>query len=104
MTFNSWIYLHKLQMKYVNEYEDLIRKLYITLIQYAFFLSDSLFMLLYFFSALDRLLLVNAMDMRIQLFGASSLGQRVLLIVCSRVAHSPTANAHVSMYSGLVSS
>ena len=57
-----------------------------------------------FFSALDRLLLANAMGLRILLFGASSLEQLVPLIVCSRAALSPTPDASLFMYSGLVSS
>ena len=56
------------------------------------------------FSTLDRLLFTNVMDLRILLFGASSLGHLVPLLVCSRAASTPTPNVSFSMYRDLVSS
>ena len=66
--------------------------------------NASLSVLLYLFSVLDRLLLVNVMDHSMLLSGAVSLGQLVQFLVCSRLAPSPIPDASVSNYSGLVSS
>ena len=58
-------------------------------------------MLLYLFSALDRLLLTKEVGLSMLLSGALSLGQIVPYLVCSREA---TQDASVSKYSGRVSS
>ena len=60
-------------------------------------------MLLYLYSAHDRLLLANAMGLNRLLLGAISLGQLVPFLVCSKPASSHTSDASVSKYSGLVS-
>ena len=56
----------------------------------------------YLFSALDRLLLVNAMALSMLLSSAISLGQLVPFHICSRLATSPTPDASVSKCSDLV--
>ena len=61
-------------------------------------------MLLYLFSALDKLLLVNAMGLSMLLSGTLSQGLLVLLLVCSRPDPSPTQDALVSRYNGFASS
>ena len=60
--------------------------------------SASLSILLYLFSALVRLLLLNAISLSMLLSGASSLGQLVLLLVCNKAAPSPAPDASVSIY------
>ena len=64
----------------------------------------SLSILPYLFSALVRLSVANAMGLSMLLSWASSLGQLLLLLVCCKVAPSPTPGTYVSMYSGFVSS
>ena len=61
----------------------------------------SLSKLLYLFSALVRLLVLNVMGLSMLLSGTSSMWQLVLLLVCSRVAPSPTLNTSISMCSSL---
>ena len=51
---------------------------------------------------LDRLLLTNVMGLSMLLSGAVSLGQLLPFCVCTRLAPSPTPDASVSRYSGLV--
>ena len=66
--------------------------------------SASLSMLLFLFSVLHRLLLTNVMGLNILLSAAVSLGQLVLLLICTREAPSPTPDASVSRYSSSISS
>ena len=61
-------------------------------------------MLLYLHSALVRLLLANAVSLRMVLFGAVSLGHVIPSLVCNRAVPSPIPDASVSRYSGFVSS
>ena len=63
--------------------------------------NASLSILLYLFSALDRLLLANTMVCNMLLSDTMSHGQLVPFLVYSRPAPSPDAS--VSKYSGLVS-
>ena len=55
-----------------------------------------------FFSALDRLLLTNAMGLSMLLSGALSLGQLEVFLGSCRLSPSPTPDASVSRYSQLV--
>ena len=66
--------------------------------------SASISVMLYLLSALDRLLLANAMGLSMLLLSALSLWQLVPLLVCSRAAPSVTPDVSVSRYSGWASS
>ena len=59
-------------------------------------------MLLYLLPVADKLLLTKTIGLRILLSDASSLGQFVLSLVCSRQAPSASLDASVSNYSVFV--
>ena len=59
--------------------------------------------LLYLFLVLNGLLLANALGHSMLLSGAMSPGDLLPFLVCSKLAPSPTPDASVSKYSGLVS-
>ena len=60
--------------------------------------NASLFMLLHLSSVVDKPLLAKAFGFRILLPGASSLGQPLPSLACSRPALCPTFDASVSKY------
>ena len=55
-------------------------------------------------SVLSQAFFANAVGLSMLLSRVSSLGQLVLLLVCSKPSLSETPDASVSMYSGFVSS
>ena len=59
--------------------------------------NASLSVLLYLFSALDRLLLAKVMSLSI-LSGVMSLGQLLLFLFCIRLAPTPTPDVSISKY------